>query len=78
MAEFNEGEKDMILLGVLASTPMTEGDVDRLIPSRKSTRKQKRTAYLIDSKAVCRQMFKQYLNQQILCVPDPERSVQLV
>ncbi|XP_070173725.1 uncharacterized protein [Littorina saxatilis] len=58
MAEFNEGEKDMILLGVLASTPMTEGDVDSLIPSRKSTRKQQRTTYLIDSKAVCRQTFK--------------------
>ncbi|KAK7486282.1 hypothetical protein BaRGS_00022452 [Batillaria attramentaria] len=58
MAEFNEAEKDMIILGALAGFQINRGEMTTGKPSRKRKRQRPRVSYVVDSKNVCRDGFK--------------------
>ncbi|KAL8583713.1 hypothetical protein ACOMHN_037436 [Nucella lapillus] len=58
MAELSEAEKDMLLLGMLACTPMNTSDVTAGKPCRQKKRQHQHTTYTVNLKIVCRDSFK--------------------
>ena len=48
----------MILLGVLASTPMNTSELTAAKPCQRKKREHQKTTYTVDSRVVCREAFK--------------------